>query len=498
MEIKINGGGIQDCPADTIIVNLFEGVTTPGGATGAVDRALGGAISEMIANGDLSGRAGEVGVFYPRGAIPAWRVLVVGLGPREEFDVEGVRKAAAAAIQRARDLNAKQVATIIHGGGLAGLPVGAVAQATVEGSLLALYRYTALKHNQRDTGQVESLEVVEFDEGKHPEIRLAVEKAEAIASAVTLARDLVNMPPNLATPTKLAEVAQEIAASYQMRITAGDRQWAAAHNLGAFLAVAKGAGEEPRFIVLEHNAEQEDWDTIVLVGKGITFDTGGITLKPGEKMSEMKSDMGGAAAVLATMQAAGQLGLPLRLVAIAPCTENMPDANAYRPADVITASNGKTIEIISTDAEGRVVLSDALVYAGRYKPSAVVDLATLTSSCVIALGEEIAAGLFSNQDRLRDKLLASAQATHERLWPLPLWDDYKKKIRSKVADMKNSGGKNGGVGASAIFLKEFTSYPWAHVDIAAMALADSDEGYIPAGGTGFGVRLLVDFLLNWR
>jgi leucyl aminopeptidase len=266
--------------------------------------------------------------------------------------------------------------------------------------------------------------------------------------------------------------------------------------MGAFLAVAKGAGEPPKFIVLEHNSDRQDLETIVLVGKGITFDTGGISIKAGERMWLMKSDMAGAAAVLGAMKVVGLLNLPLRIIGIAPCTENMPDANAYRPADVIKASNGKTIEVLNTDAEGRMVLADGLVFAGQYKPSAVIDLATLTGASIIALGQGIAAGLFSTDDSLRDKLVTAGTNTHERLWPLPLWDDYKKVIKSDVADIKNTGGRYGGVASSAVFLKEFTDYTWAHLDIASMAFSDKDDAYTPAGGTGYGVRLLTDYLRN--
>jgi leucyl aminopeptidase len=302
----------------------------------------------------------------------------------------------------------------------------------------------------------------------------------------------------VATPSRLAAAAEEIARAHDLHLTIGDREWAERHNMGAYLAVARGAGEPPKFIILEHNGGRDDLDTIALVGKGITFDTGGISIKPSERMGEMKSDMGGGAAVLGAMKVAGQLGLPLHVVGIVPATENMPDANAYRPADVITASNGKTIEIISTDAEGRMVLADGLVYAGRYRPKAVVDLATLTGACVIALGQGVAAGIFANDDGLRDRLVAAGKATHERLWPMPLYDDYREAINSEVADMKNSGGRFGGVGTSAVFLKEFADFPWAHLDIAGVALGDKSKGYTPAGATGFGVRLLVDFLTNWK
>ncbi|MEZ4641788.1 MAG: leucyl aminopeptidase [Chloroflexota bacterium] len=498
MKLHISHGSIQTVEADTIIVNLFDDVTTPSGATGAVDQALNGAISELIASGDLTGKMGEVGVLYPRGAIPAHRVLVAGMGKRNGYDLEGVRKTAAAAIKRARDLNAKQVATIVHGAGVAGLPVTAAAQAIAEASLLTLYTYDAPKQNKGNGKTIESLTFVEFDETKLAEIEAGVKVGEAIAAGAALARDLVNMPPNVATPTKMADVARQIAAAYGMEAIIGGRRWAAEHNMGAFLAVAKGAGEKPKFIILEHNAKRDDLDTIVLVGKGITFDTGGISIKPSDRMGLMKSDMGGAAAVLGTMKVIGILDLPLRVIGIAPCTENMPDADAYRPADVITASNGKTIEIISTDAEGRMVLADGLVYAGQYNPKVVIDLATLTGSCVIALGQSVAAGIFSTDDNLRDKLLAASNTTEERLWPLPLYDDYRRSIDSDVADMKNSGGRFGGVGTSAIFLREFTSYPWAHLDIAGMALSEKDSAYVTRGGTGFGVRLLVEFLRNWQ
>jgi leucyl aminopeptidase len=295
----------------------------------------------------------------------------------------------------------------------------------------------------------------------------------------------------------MAEAAEQIAAETGMKITVGGRRWAAKRDMGAFLAVAKGAGEPPKFIVLEHNGDRDDVDTVVLVGKGITFDTGGISIKPSERMGLMKSDMAGAAAVLGAMKSIGILNLPLHVIGIAPCTENMPDADAYRPADVIKASNGKTIEIISTDAEGRMVLADGLVYAARFGPKAVIDLATLTGACVVALGKGMAGGLFTNNDELRDRLMGAASATHERLWPLPLWDDYKKAIESDVADIKNSGGRMGGVATSAIFLKQFTDYPWAHLDIAGMALGEKDEGYLTKGATGFGVRLLLELLHNW-
>jgi leucyl aminopeptidase len=498
MNVYVEQGNLLASSADTIVVNLFEGVTTPGGATGVVDNALDGAISDLIAGGDFSGKAGEIAVIYPRGTVNARRVLVVGLGNRDAFNLEGVRQAAATAIKKARDLNASHVATIVHGAGIAGLPVTEAAQATTEGSLLALHRYPAHKQADEPEKELGKLSIIEFDTAKIPSIEQGVAVGQALAAGVTLSRDLVNMPANQATPTYMAKTARAIAEEHGLESFVGGRKWAREQNMGAFLAVAKGAGEKPKFIVLEHNGDKPQLDTIVLVGKGITFDTGGISLKPVAGMGDMKGDMGGAAAVLGAMKVIADLDLPLHVVGITPCTENMPDADAYRPADVITASNGKTIEIISTDAEGRMVLADALVYAQRYNPKAVIDLATLTGSCIIALGQGIAAGLFSTDQALSDKLFAAGEETSERVWPLPLWDEYREAINTDVADMKNSGGRMGGVGTSAIFLREFTDYTWAHLDIAGVAMIEkAAKPYTQNGATGFGVRLLVELLRNW-
>ena len=283
-------------------------------------------------------------------------------------------------------MNARDVATIVHGAGIGGLDPAAAAQATVEGSTAGALCFDAPGKQAEKKGEIRSLSLVEADPSKLPAVQEA-RAAEALAQGVTLTRDLVNLPANVAPHASWRKPPwswRHLPAG----LFVGDREWAAEQGMGSYLAVAQGAGEPPKFIVLEHNAGCTDLDTVVLVGKGITFDTGGISLKPHEGMGEMKSDMAGAAAVIGTMKVVAMLELPLRVMGITPCTDNMPDAAAYRPADVITASNGKTIEIISTDAEGRLILADALVYAGRYQPRAVIDLATLTGACVIALGRD--------------------------------------------------------------------------------------------------------------
>ncbi len=497
MQLDTRLGDILDVQADILVVNLFQGTREPGGATGAVDAALGGALRELTASGDAGGRLGETSVLYPRGALPARRVLLVGLGPQATFDAEAARRAAAAAVRRALELGGGRLATVVHGAGAGGLEPEAAAQATAEGSLLAAYRFVGWKHRAEPPAELDAITLVEADGNRLEAVRRGAAAAQAIAAGVSLARDLVNRPPNVATPAHLAEAARGQAERFGLTVEVGDRAWAQERHMGAFLAVAQGTRNEPAFVVLEHNAGADELPTVVLVGKGVTFDSGGLSLKTREGMVPMKSDMAGAAAVLGAMQVAAELELPLHLVGLCPCVENMPDGAAYRPSDVLVAGNGVSIEVLSTDAEGRLALADALAHAQRYQPDAVIDLATLTGSCVVALGKGVAAGLFSNDDALRERLERAGAASAERVWPLPLYDDYRRAIDSKVADVQNSGGRNGGVGTSAAFLKEFVSYPWAHLDIAGMALADKAEGYRPEGATGFGVRLLVEALRSW-
>ena len=504
MEIRVEAGGIQSTKDELIVVNLFEGVEKPGGATGAVDQALGGAIREAIADGDLRGKPGEVAVFYPRGAIPASRVVVVGLGPQDRFTMQAVREAAATAARKARDLGVSSFSSIVHGAGAGGFPLEQATQAVVEGTILGLYRYQELKNKPPDRPDPERFTLVQFDEAQVPAVQAGAQVGQIVAEATCLARDLVNRPANYATPSDLADLALEIAGQFDtMRCQVLDEEDAAELGMGSFLGVAQGSDEPAVLIVMEHNPDREDLDTVVLVGKGITFDSGGISLKPAEKMDRMRGDMGGGAAVLAAMSAVGSLDLPLHVVGLVPATENLPGGQAYKPGDVLTAMNGKTIEVISTDAEGRLILADALAYAARFTPKAVVDLATLTGACVIALGQGVAAGVFCADDELLARLQAASQSSGERIWPMPLYDDYLDRLESLTADLANTGDRYGGVGVSATFLRQFAEgYPWAHLDIAGMTFEERAGGpkrpsYLQKGGTGFGVSLMVQFLRGW-
>jgi len=497
MEIRVLAGALQEADADAVAVGLFEETTALEGAVRLIDEALGGAVSELLTVGDFTGSSGQVAVLYPRGAMPARRVILVGLGKPAELNVEAVRRAAAHAALKARDLKVRRLASGLPGVGNGGLSAATAAYAVVEGARLALYRYQAPRQAEEPPAEVEALDLV-VEAEQVTAVQEAAGQAEAVITGVTLARDLVNLPPNVCTPTYLAEAATAAADAAGLRVQVLERGQMQALGMNALLAVAQGSETPPRFIILEHNAARAgDLPSIVLVGKGVTFDTGGYNLKSSESMSTMKTDMAGGAAVIGALRAIGALQAPLHVVGLVPASDNMIGSRAYRPQEVIRASNGVTIEISNTDAEGRMLLADALVFASRFKPAAVVDIATLTGACVTALGA-VAAGLFSTSDSLRDALLAAAEVTSEKLWPLPLYPEYEKSIESKVADIQNTGGRNSGVGSSATFLKHFVSYPaWAHIDMAGLAADAKDNPYAPEGATGYGVRLLTEFVRRW-
>ena len=490
---------VKSLSVDALVIGVHEGGGELTGAALLIDGATGGAVAELITNGDFTGKTGRAAVIYPRGSLGANRVVLVGLGPRERYGLEAVRRAAATAASRAAELGATSLAVTLHEVPVTGKSPAEVAQATAEGALLASYRFLASLRRARKDKSVASLVLVARDPATVREVEAGARRAAVIAGAVWAARDLVNQPPNVANPAYLAAHARQLAARYDLALHVGDKAWAAEQQMGAFLAVSKGSSNEPAFIVLEHNAGRTDLPTLVLVGKGVTFDTGGLSLKTRDGMIPMKGDMGGAAAVLGATQAVAGLGLPVHLVAICPCVENMPDGAAYRPSDVIVASNGVSIEIHSTDAEGRMVLADALVHASRYAPAAVVDIATLTGASVTALGSGVSSSLFASDEELAAELVAASEASGERVWRMPLFDEYRDTIDAKVAaDLKNSGGAKGGVGTSAVFLQAFTDYPWAHVDMAGMELVDAPgkKSYLTQGATGYGVRLLVEYVAN--
>ncbi len=502
MDINVVHGNIAEQKADAIILNLFEGVTEPGGATGAVDQALDGAIRALIAGGDFTGKLNSTTALYPRGALPAQRVVVVGLGPADKLTLDHVRTAGAVAAQKAQSLGAKHVATVAYGGaGAGGLEVNRAAQAVAEGAVLGMYEYLKQAKDAEPKSALERLTLVEFDTARVATVEAGAHTGAIVAASANFARDLVNQPPNVCTPEGLAAQAEKMAAEVGLTARSLTPEEMQALGMGSLLAVALASSLPARLIILEHRPPgAESIAPVVLVGKGVTFDSGGLSIKGAGDMPAMKSDMGGGAAVIGAMRAVAELKVPRPVVGLVPAVENVIGSHGFRPADVIRASNGKTIEIISTDAEGRLILADALVYAGRYQPAAVIDLATLTGACSIALGRGMAAGLFSNDENLLERVRRAADVAGERVWPLPLYEEYRERLNSDVADMKNSAGdRYAGVGVSAAFLKEFAEgYPWAHLDIAPVAYDDHAKTPWPKGGTGFGVRLLVELLQEWK
>ncbi len=495
-DLKAIGGGIQDFHGDLIVVNLFEGVKKPGGATGAVDQALGGMITRVLETGDFKGERNSTLLLYTVGRIPAHRVLIVGLGKKEDLDIQVIREVSATAARKARELGVNNFATIVHGGGAGGINYENAALATAEGILLGLYRYRAEKVEREGGKEPENAFIVEFNKANLSYLETAVKKAKAIAEGVYLTRDLVNMPANLSSPSHLAEIAEKLAKEYKnLKTTVYERKDIEKFGMGAFLAVAQGSAIPPKFIVLEYNGSKKT-RPIVIAGKGITFDSGGISLKPAQDMWKMKFDMAGAAVVLGTIKAAAEMKLPLKIVGLIGATYNMPDGNAYRPGDVVKAMNGKTIEIISTDAEGRLVLADLLSFASlKLKPKLIIDFATLTGACIVALGMKIA-GLFTNDEKLEKQILKASNYTGEPVWKLPLYKDYLNLLKTDFADIKNSGGRWAGAITAALFLQEFVgNNSWAHIDIAGPTWTDEDENpLIAKGATGFGVRLMLKFL----
>lgn len=502
MNIAIHQATITEFAADAVIVNLFEGVTRPGQATGAVDKALGGRISDLIALGDCTGKLGETVLLHTHAALPAPRVIVAGLGPAAEFDLAKARIAGAHAIRAAANAGARTVGTIVHGAGVGGLDAAEAAAALVEASLLEMYQMPRQASVAREKKEIAQLTVVELHPGQLPALQRGVAKGRILAESVNQARDLAAYPANVATPTMIAQTAQQMAAETGLRCQILEQAEMEALGMGILLAVAKGSEQPPKFLILEHHADRAaTLPSIVLVGKGVTFDTGGYSLKtasPGT-MWQMKDDMTGAAVVMATLRAAALLALPLHVVGLAPLTENLINGQAQKPGDVFRGMSGKTMEVISTDAEGRMVLADALAYAARFQPDAVIDVATLTGSIGIALGPK-AAGLFTEDAGLSQRLLAAAAVTGERVWPMPMYADYAEDIKSEFADVKNSTSPDVSVGVStsAKFLQHFTEgYPWAHLDIASVAWAKKARPLYPAGATAFGVRLLVQLLADW-
>jgi leucyl aminopeptidase len=441
---------------------------------------------------EASGFAGRSDESITLVATQPKKVTLVGLG-KETLTIRALRAALYATGKIARKQRDNHIAVVV-GSSLPNVSDDAATRIAADHLSHADYKYDAYITPKKDEKPMAiSATLVPIGEVDAKRTKALDREARAIAAGVRTVRDLANAPSNEMTPTRLGQRAEEVAKAHGVKCTVYDKRAIEKMKMGGLLAVNQGSDEEPRFIVLEYHPKGAI-NHVALVGKGITFDSGGISIKPAEKMEEMKFDMCGAAAVIGTIQAAAMLGLDVRITGVIASTENLPSGSAYKPGDIVRAMSGKTIEIVNTDAEGRVILADALHYASQQKPDHIIDYATLTGACVVALGSE-AAGLFSNNDELAQKLIACGEQTGERLWRLPEWDEYKELIRSDWADMKNSGGRWGGAISAALFLKEFVDCPsWAHLDIAGTAYAEHENSREARGATGAGVRVTLAFL----
>jgi leucyl aminopeptidase len=457
----------------------------------ALDQSTGGALARLYASGDFAGKVDEAVILHPSG--PAARLLMLGLGKAADLTARRVRRAAASAAKRARLVGAVNAAFCLSPDAMASLGPALAGQVMAEGLGFGAWYYGEMKRPPEDPKPaLESFQLLaptdttEVDKGH----RLGA----AIAAGQALTRGLQVLPGNVCTPTYLGQQAEELGKRHGFAVTVLDLAAIKKEGMGGLLCVSQGGIEEPRFIILEYRGGGTG-APVVLIGKGVTFDTGGISIKPAQNMEEMKFDMSGAAAVLGTFEMLGRLKPKLNVVGLIPSTENMPSGSAVKPGDVVKSHFGKTIEIINTDAEGRLILCDALSWARRYQPACVLDTATLTGAVVVALGHT-ATGVLGTDEALIAEVQAAGERSGERVWPLPLWDEYRDLIKSDIADVKNSGGRPAGTISGAWFLREFVEgFPWAHLDIAGTAYTEREDATMVKGPTGVMVRLFSEFLL---
>jgi len=473
-----------------IAVGVYAG-RKPGAAANALDRAAQGAVREVLRRGDMEGKLGSTLILYRVPGVVAERVLLVGLGEEADLREREYREAARAAVKAAQETGAGTLTLCF-----AEIRVGRrdtvwkARQAALVSAECA-YRFDSMKSKKTDPRPLAHVELLTGARDAGAAAR-GLRQGQAIAAGVSLAKDLGNLPGNVCTPAFLAEQARKLAREWKLGVEVLERKDMQKLGMGSLLSVAQGSRQPPKLIVLNYAGGAKKAKPLVLVGKGITFDTGGISLKPSPEMDEMKFDMCGAASVLGALRACAEMKLRLNVIGIIPTTENMPGGAATKPGDVVTSMSGQTIEVLNTDAEGRLILCDALTYAERFEPEAVVDIATLTGACVIALGH-VASGLYSNKEALARELLAAGDEAYDRAWHMPLWDDYQEQLKSNFADMANIGGRPAGSVTAACFLSRFAKkFDWAHLDIAGTAWKSGKD----KGSTGRPVALLTGFLMK--
>lgn len=491
---------LEGMTADVLVIGMYEGDHSLSSQVQQLDLKLSGQIAEMMAEGIFKGKEAQTETIFTRGQIASKRVVLLGLGKEEKLDGEVIRKVAAQALKTADKMKAVSLAVpVLIKDDLSPQEVG---RCLAEGLTMASYRFLAYKKQEDDNGQESTVQRVLFygqDETVGKQIEKGLEEGAVLAKGVMTARTLVNEPPNVMDPSAMAGKAEEIARKGGMTFQVVEVEEMKALNMGCFLGVTAGSAKPPKMVIMKYEGNPgEKGDIIGLVGKGLTFDSGGISLKPGAGMDEMKGDMAGAAAVLGAMEVIGQLKPSVNVLAVVGLCENMPSGTAYRPGDILTAMNGKTVEILNTDAEGRLVLADCLSYAQQKGATRLVDVATLTGACVIALGNH-ASGLVSNDDQWQQSVVDAGAMAGEPCWPLPAFDAYGEQLKSDVADLRNVGGREAGAITAGLFLKAFVEdHPWVHMDIAGTSYTKKPKVYQSKGGTGVAVRTLAYLMNEWH
>lgn len=494
MRIELTEQLVHNIQADLLVLGHYSN-SKPEGYLAEIDQLLNGYIQDLIEQGDITGKAKESVTIHTFGKITAKRLVVIGLGEKEKFDEEMLKEASAIAVKTGLKHKANNIVTELFGQNHPNISEHHVTHSFAEGALLGNYKFLGYSSKLEERTEIESIQVL--TKGINEELTYGIECGTAYAEGTNLARDLVNTPGNMMNPTHMAEKAIEIANRYDMEYEILEREDIERLGMGGLLGVAQGSDQPPKMIVIKYRG-RDSWDDVLgFVGKGLTFDSGGISLKPGPGMDEMKMDMGGGAAVLGAMEAIGKLKPKVNVVAVVPATENMPSGGALKPGDVIKTMSGKTIEVLNTDAEGRLILSDAITYAKKLGATRIIDLATLTGAVVVALGNITTAAMTNNDDFLKD-FMKSAKKAGEKVWQMPTFDEYKELIKSKIADLKNTGGKTAGSITAALFVGAFAEEtPWIHLDIAGTAWSDKETNLNQHGGTGTMVRSLVQIAKHY-
>jgi len=501
VEMRTRTADFSKCKTDLLAVGIFSDVEKLDRLNAELNSKLDGAIEHLIKLGDFKPKEGTNAIVYGNDKIGAKRVLLVGLGEKKKATLDTVRKAASNAAKKSVEMKIENISLALHKAFGGRFDLSAMGRAAAEGTYFGSYLYDEfVTESENDRLDCLKVEIIDSDSSKTKELNKGLSSGLIIGKAQSYARTLANRPANVINPAELAAAAKQIArGSKTLSCTVFDEKQLAVKGMGGVLAVGSGSQNKPRFIILKYSPASKPArgrPTVALVGKAITFDSGGLSIKPAEKMEEMKLDKTGGLAVLVTMKAVAELGLPVNVYGIIPSAENLPSGTSYRPGDIITTFSGKTVEVQNTDAEGRMILCDALSYAVKQKCEIIIDIATLTGACRVALGT-YKAGLMGNDENLLKQLQRAAEDSGEKLWPMPSGDEYAEEMKSKIADLKNTGSKWGGACTAAAFLRQFVGdAKWAHMDIAGTEMSEKPTGFSAAGSTGFGVRLLTTYLMN--